>query len=292
MQKQPLVGLDWLTGTATDLDTRRELEHLALTLRPLVEERGNAITPAGFRGYQGWRCGSLIFGARYDSSILDISGAAADEFGWRVLEVGAQPTRLDVQVTHPAGPRSGDLAEEAWRAFPASADELPRRRVARWHWAKPTGSTLYVGSPASALYRLLYDKHAEAPEDWAAGSWRYELRCRAHVARVAASELVRQSDRVAACRRFVHDRFAECGVTPRFRAAGPAIAASVKRQRSHAERRLQWIRKQVRPSVDWLLQRGHEDELARALGLAEWADIARLGTRRRAFRAREAAAHA
>src|SRR6266511_1595661 len=180
MRTYPLlsVGPDWITVTATDPPVKVGLAKVAHRLRDA--ERDAESTPRAWqwRGYAGWQCGSISYGERPDSTFCQVSGSLASLYWLALLDVPVNVTRFDLQATVGGVPPKINLA---WREWERINDDITLRRKNRWRsciLTKPTGATLYLGSPRSERRLRLYDKHAESPLDYPAGTWRYEVQAR------------------------------------------------------------------------------------------------------------------
>jgi hypothetical protein len=261
------TGVDWLTVTATVPTARRKLAAVAHWIGGTQRADGHERSPARVRDYIGWRCGGVVMGEREDSLLCQLSGYAAATH-WRRLLVGAhRVTRLDVQVTALCPHKRWDEANDAFERI--NADGNLRRR-ARWCsriTTRPTGSTLYIGAPTSRRRLRLYDKHAEDPDAYPPGAWRYEVQARNGLAGSIAASLAGGDGGRFAGIATVHECFSARGVRPRFRPSGGGVLGSVPRTRSDDERALRWIDTQVRPTIVRLVGNGYGDTLRSILDL-------------------------
>jgi hypothetical protein len=261
------TGVDWITVTATAPSARRRLATVAHRIGGIEQHAGNERLPARVRDYIGWRCGGVVVGERRDSLLCQVSGYTASQH-WRRLLVGAhRATRLDVQVTALSPHKRRDEANDAFERI--EADERLVRR-AGWHsriTTRPTGSTLYIGAPTSERRLRLYDKHAEDPDAYPAGAWRYEVQARGGLARSLAAHLASGDGGRFAGVATVHQCFSARGVQPRFRAGGGGVLGTIPRSRSTDERALRWLDAQVRPTIVRLVGNGYGATLRSIFGL-------------------------
>lgn len=251
------AGIDWISATARSGSSRSTLA--AVGARLIAGENDGDNTPRAWhwRGYVGWQCGSVVAGERADSYFCQVSGSVASLYWLMVLEAGPTVTRLDVQVTAGSPSPRHDEATHQWERIEGNGN-LRRRAGWRQHiLTRPTGSTLYVGSPKSDRRLRLYDKHAEDPEHYPPGSWRYEVQARHGLAGALAAGLADRDSSALACVASVHHCFSARGVQPRFRAGGVGLLGHVPRARTDAERTLAWIDRYVRPTVDRLRASGY-----------------------------------
>lgn len=261
------TGVDWLTVTATVPSARKRLAVVAHRIGGIEQSAGNERSPSRVRDYIGWRCGGVVVGERRDSLLCQVSGATASRW-WRHLLVGAhRVTRVDVQVTA-LSPRVGvDEAREQWERIEADGNLQRRAGWRSYIQTRPTGATLYIGSPKSDRRLRLYDKHAEQPDAYPPGSWRYEVQARDGLARSIAAHLASGDGGRFAGVNVVYECFRARGLQPRFRPGGRGVLGHVARSRSDDERALRWIDQQVRPTVVRLVAGGYGDTLRSLLDL-------------------------
>lgn len=237
--------------------------------RLLDGELGDAGTPRAWRwrGYAGWQAGSVAVGERPDSCYCQVTGGSAALYWLSLLALPVNVTRLDVQVTALSPRAKWDEVGHQWERIEADGN---LRRLAGWRsriTTRPTGDTLYIGSPKSDRRLRLYDKHAEDPVGYPTGAWRYEVQARRSLAgSLAASLADRDGDPLTGVST-VFECFRARGVQPRFRPGGRGVLGSVPRTRTEWERTLRWLRLQVRPTVQRAMANGQRDAIERILGL-------------------------
>jgi len=255
------VGVDWISATATGQRVRQAVARTAKRL--LDAEAGADNNPRAWRwkGYVGQQCGAVTAGERADSYFCQVSGHSASLYWLALLDHPVNVTRLDLQVTVGGVPPKADLARAEWERIDADGNLQRQAGWRSWITTRPTGSTLYVGSPKSDRRLRLYDKHAEDPLGHPPGCWRYELQARRDVAGSIAAALSGSDRCTDAILGTVHKCFRSRAVVPHFRPAAGGVLGNVPRARSDAERRLLWLSRQVRPTVDWLRDRGYGDHV-------------------------------
>lgn len=261
------AGVDWITATATDQAVRSRLAKVGRRLLRAEDDGSQQQSPVRFQGYVGSKCGGVTVGERADSLLCQVSGSAASEYWLALLDTGANVTRLDVAVTCLSPHKRWDEAREQWERIDADGDLAREAGWRSYIVTRPTGATLYIGSPKSDRRLRLYDKHAESPHSYPTGAWRYEVQARSGLAGSIAAGLADRSSSTIASVATVHECFRARGVQPRFRAGGRGVLGSVPRTRSDAERKLRWIEQQVKPTVAWLASRGYRSDVRRILGV-------------------------
>jgi len=266
---------DWLTVSAHGTDAATNL-HLWALLR-VHEQRalGNRLQRFRLEGYEGQHCGAVEWGRRDESAVLvRLIGQLADTHLTEALSLADTCTRLDLAVTvrhTPPDPHVGanvyTLAEQHRAANPRSA--LP------WQVRDADGGvTTYVGARGSANMLRVYNKEAEcratgdAPGvDRYRGCWRYELEAKGPMSMPLAQAVNARTDRGAYVAAYVHAWMLAHGVLPQWDAQTPVRLIPGFRRRSDADSKLRHLARNVKPTVEWLVAEGYEDEMRRALGL-------------------------
>lgn len=228
------------------------------------------LAPWYWQGYRGENGPGAAYGSREDGHIFQASGFSAhDARGMGLLWDNV--TRCDVAVTVWYGQDECSSIEHhatVSRRFSAS------KGVSGWKVTHidggEHGTTTYIGSRESDIFIRIYDKYRQSK-----GSKDYEkaIRYEVEFKGDAAKEVW------AAAHRTTPDRFylaslvantcaARGAHLPRLADASLAQAPVVKPPASDTERRLAWLRNQVRPSVEKLLTDGVRwGTILRELGL-------------------------
>jgi len=227
--------------------------------------------PAKWQGYDGFKLQSLFWGERDDGAIINASSFAAElvaTHNWRYI----RPSRLDVQITlwlEDCAPLDwiGGVEAVLQRLY----TERPRaKRKLTNYDTNMGGRTLYVGSEGSPKRIRIYDKGSESQDPYYAGAVRIELQCRHAVARAAYEKLAGFNDnwRDTAVA-MVAGEMANAGYTLRGVGCTSAPIRTAANVRTTSDRRMRWLRAQVRPAIEKMLLDGYSiaDVLA-ALDLA------------------------
>lgn len=221
-------------------------------------------------GFNGRSTGSprITWGFRPSDGryILIASGALANETWLTVAPTACNVTRLDFAVTVA---RPADRLAEYWYrqvvAYP-----VDKRIKYRLIENNQGGQTLYVGSRLSARFGRLYDKSQEQGGK-PGQAWRYEVEYKSNVAAEYAKNLVAAvnagSDPGRAIASTVWRFFDGRGIRPIFSHQDGAITCQPEVTVTSYNRKLQWLRSQVRPSVEKLFQAGRGGEALEALGV-------------------------
>ena len=256
------AGIDWLTCTS-DKDSVG-LAWFEMFQR-LAVEPGEWYNP----WYTGKADNHLRWGFNHGMGYIFIaSGEIADVVFKQTVPVAKKITRIDVQVTVRLLKANCEVARNGYRVNSAS----PNRKYGLIQNSR-NGQTLYVGSRNSAQFGRVYDKGVESGYDEPGKLWRYEVELKKPVSDMVARQLANWSNpkkgqeshyRIVS---FVFDWFLHRGVGPVFAREGwNGIVTEVGRRITSDDKKLEWLRTQVKPTIQYLLGKGQADKLADALG--------------------------
>lgn len=273
------ASVDWLTVTAKEAKYQGLLFDEANRVMTALKEMGNVQKPWKMRGYEGYSCGGFRWGARHDSSICMLSGDTA-QLNWPVMLAWAgKVTRLDLAVTVTLLEPLPDVAKDAYD-FLTLRGTVTEGRTKKYTLIvnNSGGQTMYIGSRASDQYGRLYDKGREQDKDDTipiGKIWRFEVEFKAYRAdRVAAQllevarlEQTHARDQIAAT---VYKWYLSRGIKPIwFADDNTAFSMETSAKLSDEDITLQWLSRQVSPSVTRLIERGRGTEVLEALGIAD-----------------------
>jgi DNA relaxase NicK len=229
------------------------------------------VQPWTFSGYQGFRTRGLQWGERPDSTIVRLSSDEARWNWWEFYELSENVTRVDWQVTHRT-------------ALSPFKRVLAHHRQARKYWRKrrdgPTitmitddrqGATLYLGKRSSRLLLRCYNKHAESMDQRYEGCVRYEVEMKGELGKFMMLKLSSGIDPLPGIISQVHQMFHERGVVPEFAKEVLPFACEWSRKATDVDRKRQWLRNQVQPTVSFLIGHFGMAAVAEDLGLSEFA---------------------
>lgn len=287
--------------TETRLETTPHTDRGVTTVRAVPEKSGivgaacdwvTATTPMDKVGY-GWydlfvRHGDVVGkkpehwknrwydGARYDDLfwgynkewgyIFVASGSNAAVYSPMATMSANRVTRMDLQVTvRMSDAQEGYASDQYLRCL--SGFERDRKYTLISNSDK--GQTLYIGSRHSDQFGRLYDKGVQAEIEKPGHMWRFEVEFKKPRADSIAREIM-------ACREtcgldtgitaYLHQWFTMRGVRPLFTTEDQPFVIEVERKVTTEERKLAWLRTQVRPTVEKLFSMGLGDEVQEALG--------------------------
>jgi DNA relaxase NicK len=263
-------GLDWLTCTASDTEKRAAMLTKFIQLKEALRLLGEIPKDWGFRGYKGLQIGSVRWGQRKSSSIIILSGNDALAF-WRVIAPLADNcSRVDLAVTARTDKWVPFLIDQYidWiREYGTSG----QRRMVEVRPEDRPGGCLYIGSRFSDQFGRLYDKGAEMGIEEDTGRlWRYEVEYKDYRASKVLEKLMNKRmpffpECILAT---VWHWFDERQIPPVFSKRDlPPMAVDLQATVTTVSQKLNWLSKQVRPTVGALVAEGYNTEVLLALGL-------------------------
>ena len=267
--------VDWLTASAHGKERSQRMLDVAHHVAKEEAAQGNRKRRWRLMGYEGHRVGRIAYGRRDNASCLvQLSGQAAEDRLADVLRESDVVTRIDLAATWRATPpdplmgRNQYALAELWhRSHPRSARP--------WFVGDASGGfTCYLGSRESPTFLRIYDKGAEsfASGDQSGleryrGCWRFELEAKASMASALATMVADREDRADYVRDYLVSFLEAHGMSAPFVAGQPVALLPGFRRRSDAESRLKHLARNVKPTVQWLIERGRLADVLETLGL-------------------------
>lgn len=268
-------GLDYLTLTNPDIISPSS-EPFRRVKAALIEHWYNGQSGIeqktwGWNGYAGVSWGPLSWGTRHDSTIMRVSGGAAQylpQFGlwgpWRA-------SRVDVQVTFvPEGLLpDAHIQAEVGRAQ-SHKRSLPGRTTSIRHIRSfGDGDTLYVGSRSSDRFIRVYNKSIEsANEPEYNGCVRVECEFKGALANAAYGRVVDALDCNMVAYGILAAEANRAGLTvPTQASAGLAEPIRVAARATDMEEKLNWLERSVSGNARRLVAEGYGQDVLVALGL-------------------------
>lgn len=264
------AGVDYATFT-TGLGNRAvRAWDMGRDLLQVENNCGNSAKPWRSFGYVGWASSHITVGRRADGSIVRLSGELAQQY-WRTFHaVSDRCTRLDLAVTGHTDATSFGVANLALREARAWKRQHDSRLTVGYHFSEPGGATVTIGARSSEKYGRIYDKWAEKGSPYSPGDWRWEVEYKGAHALSLATELYAENNRSERIGGLTMAFFAERGISVPFAASGGQWRYTARPEKVDAEKRLEWIRTNVRPMVHEIAYQVGEKSVLDALGL--WPD--------------------
>jgi DNA relaxase NicK len=267
------AGLDWLTLTlGTDAVMEAEFVNRALKCLDTVVSEGHQLEYRDMLGYRGVGAGGCFVGTREDTHMVQMSGRYAHQFFGAVYRPDAHVSRADIQVTvkHKHMPKR--VAKEAYKDAITSNNSLPvgRRRKVWIIVGSDGGDTCYIGSSSSDARGRLYNKEVQSEDPLYTRCWRYEVMLRNdHATNLCRSLQARIADYTQFCSDYVAIWYEKRGITiPWIISDAPVPIPPIKTLPTDIERKQNWLKHQVRPTVEYLLTVADRAVILELLGLS------------------------
>lgn len=264
------AGIDWLTLTSKDdgIGGAWYQEFMRYAKPRERKELGIKQFYNGF--YSGVKCGKMSWG--YNERIgyiLVVTGGAGELYYLRYYPELVRVTRVDLRVDV-IMPSPRPVAERWYEVL--VADKNNQRKATLFKSKNSGGNTLYVGSRQSMQYGRIYDKGAEAGIAEPGVLWRFEVEYKKPIATQMYAEIVNltASQRVDRICGTVSAWFEKRGVAATIGLqASEGIVVQVEKQTSTAQKKINWLRTQVAPTVRQLVEAGYGKDVLRSLLLDE-----------------------
>lgn len=265
------AGIDYLTVTTYDKKTAMGWYRMYQEYKELLaKEHGN---PGEKKwkalGYDGLSLeGIRMGGDGKEGVIVILSGETSKDLWKQFLPATGNVTRIDLAVTVTIGFEFKDLARKYYEGV--GEQEETNRSYSLIQNSKG-GQTLYVGSRSSDQFGRVYDKGVQSGVYQEGFKWRYEVeykKPRAQgVAKALSSFETQDANKLIA---EVHNWFDYRGIKPIFRSSGDGIRIQLEAKVTTDDKKLNWLRTQVKPSIEYLLSRGRGTEALVAIGLVDF----------------------
>jgi DNA relaxase NicK len=176
---------------------------------------------------------------------------------------------LDIAFTFRLQTYLPELARSYYGKGSSSHGGAFRPRQRRFFSNQQGGETLYIGSVSSDGMLRLYDKQEEQKgQGLYERCWRLEFQTRREKARVLWTTLNSSEDRERTARGILKSECEREGILGFVDWDSSAVKlAAPDRPAQYLERRLEWLERQVRPTVRELTQEGYAPAVLRSLGL-------------------------
>lgn len=266
---------DWITAGAHTRSSVQALRDLASDAQQEELSNGDQAHPWRLLGYEGWRAGRVRWGECRGWGLLQLSGERAYQLGAAAYDAADSVSRLDLAVTVQPMTPDPNLGRAVYDQAHLWRQDHPQAAEPWFVGGDDGGWTTYIGKRQSDTFFRCYDKGAESRaqgDDREAAQyadcWRMELELKGDYAERVAAAIYRSQDEQAFTRAHVWRYLTDRGINPPFDVDGPTRKLTQLRRRSDRERKLDWLARQVRPTVTWLTENGDSGSVLAALGLA------------------------
>lgn len=260
------AGVDWITVTTPEPISSM---FLAMHVTGIVDHQrasGAIEKPWGMSGFSGFKVGNIEFARRGDEFMVRLMSDTAANCWRDVYHLGFSCTRLDLQVTVEMNRECQRVVWDYYqRANEKSSARIrgPNNRVIL---GNDGGATLYCGERSSQRFGRCYAKGPQSKLDFFSTCLRFEVQYNGKMAKLVSAKMEKApADFEFALERsvsFFEERIGHIPIR-----IGSVIKDTCPRQRSDVQKKLEWFRNSVRPSVQLLGKLGYAAEVLEALGL-------------------------
>jgi DNA relaxase NicK len=261
-------GVDWLTVTAnTKSSIIRLLDYSHNAMRD-EREAGNEKRGFSFKGYEGFKCGGISYGARSDSALLRVSGGLARQHFTSAYHVATNCSRIDLQTTVRTKQSPNARIASAFKRALRHSRKLKRGPAVNL-WRSSNGTaTLYLGQRVSERFGRVYNKGAESLLPVLEDCVRYEVEYKGDMAMHQFKQLANTRSPALFINSEVHRFFRARACPPEFKPENTQTNV-LHRMATDQRQQLEWIAKCVRPTVQRLCASGLAQEVYDCLQLGE-----------------------
>lgn len=274
------AGVDWLSmSLSADRPTGELWVERGLHCLDEIAKEGYEIKSRTLQGYYGASAGNCFVGSREDGHFVQLTGSHANEHYYSVYRPDAHISRLDVQCTVKYKEQHDGHADTIRQAMETVNSGLPssRRRNVLYITGSDGGSTTYIGSASSEQQCRIYNKERQSSDFQYRRSWRYEVVYKNDLAtRLAITCPYQARERAQWAANVVFTWLSARGLCLLWGRECSAIALPLNRTLpTDVERRMNWLRKQVVPTIKSLVEAGFGDEVSELLSEAMSPNIVR-----------------
>jgi Replication initiation factor. len=226
---------------------------------------GSKLEDYGFSGYRGFQCGDIRWGWGKDGALVVVSQELSHYLAPQLAKLADHWSRIDYCVT--VFDIYDQLApdEDYWQKWheltPSGRGPVAMLR----HQGFRTGSTITLGSRASASHLRVYDKYAESKGDYARGCWRWELELKREMSEAAQQSWRANYVSADLISAIVAEYPGRYGLNVPWGTSASYGHPGLIRRKRDADRLLTWFSTQVAPSVQWVAQARGRDAVRNAL---------------------------
>ena len=266
-------GIDWLSASLPRGAVLNQawVEKALKQLDGVVSD-GHKLEYRNWNGYSGVGAGGCFVGEREDGHYIQFSGSYADMAFNSVYRYDMHISRLDLQVTCKYKVMPKRVAKDAYRDATTENATIPvsRRRKIFIIVGSDGGDTCYVGSPSSAERGRIYNKEVQSEDILYSRTWRWEVVLKNEKSTACANSIAEGLlPRAIFVSDFVAHWWEKRGVSvPWVLSEAPLPIRPIRTVPTDVERKLNWLKHQVRPTIDYLLTVKDKESILELLGLS------------------------
>jgi DNA relaxase NicK len=274
------AGVDWITATCSDQIHGQNLLTRAAVWMMAEKHSGSEQVPWARYGYQGFQCGAVELGSRDDGVVVRLSGPTAWKHWDTVAQTATHISRLDLQMTvRTSRNGSRQISAHYKAAMRAKAQKKIARAVSLFR-SDDGSATLYLGKRTSDMFCRIYEKGKESKLDHYKDAIRYEVELKNEQAHQNAKRMLAHGDQRSFAIAFCAGYLAEARCCPSGLGEVPLSSIRAPTLRGDAQTCLEWLRRQVGPSIASMIECGRLNEVAHALGYPVVDGVIHVGPRR------------
>jgi len=266
------AGIDWLScSLPLDAPNVNQWRARCAWCIEGIAREGHAVAPRVLNGYRGASTGNCFIGEREDGYWFNLTGEYANRYFEHTYHPKAHYSRIDAQITAKYVQSQPDIGKDAYYAASDHNQRIPagRRRKLYIILGSDGGDTLYIGAPSSEQRGRMYNKEVQSQMERYRGCWRWEVVFKNDLASEFAAGLAQEpSNATRYVFASVANWYKERGVIiPGMHDMGAVVLPKQRAVSTDVERKLQWVERQVSPTIKYLCELGFRDRIVELLGL-------------------------
>lgn len=212
----------------------------------------------------------MSYGVREEDCMIQLSSTLARDYVREAVGLARTVSRFDAQVTVEMPSAQSQIAQKAYTRAQRGTGKKGRPTSAQMILSTTGGKTLYLGAKSSDRMLRIYDKGIESGVASRGKLWRCEAVLRKKQAMPAAKYMAEHESTAAAADAITATELRRKAGKPFWSPSPTQYAVATGRpEPSTVERKLNWLRGQVSPTVAFLLSRNQITEVLEALGLSD-----------------------
>lgn len=248
------AGVDWLTATSQDQQVTALMTDCWWLTKDHAHISREDCKPATWQGYIGERTAHAFFGERADGACVVLGGPLAASYAHQFLDVGARPSRLDLQITGETEMPPGKAVEQMFKQACAYTGANGRPPDLKMFVGRDGPEGLYIGRRSSELMLRIYDKGRQSRQREYRGCVRFEVELKADTARRVAGAMLAVVDEQDFISGILRDMGRARGVSLPFDIEPGSYAVPTTVYRSSTEAKMAWLLRQVSPTVQAMME--------------------------------------
>jgi len=263
------TGIDFSTFTFSDPKNAEIAVSKAAILLQSEQVSGNDKRLWHQYGYEGFSCGGVRLASRADSVLVSLSGASAQQHWQKFLPLASNCSRLDLQITGRFEISSSTMIARHYKAAARRNRSGKCKRKVTLLRATDDSATIYVGSRFSDYFGRVYQKDRESGLEHYQNAIRYELEVKGKSALPLAKHIIGHSSPQVETVSLIRHWFNVAGIVlelpEQFHNSFIRISTSLPDD----IKSLEWLTRDVKPTVQKLIRNGKLSMVLSALGLSD-----------------------